>query len=99
MQVDMPSLLSLHLPIFTLKLHFFLFRNTKDVMSDLKAQIAANRQGIRLLHDLVNEFSLQVIHAYMAYIQENAEVCEWKLKFSTYTPILIQSSCVAYVYR
>ena len=49
-------------------------RNIKDVISDLQAQIAANQQGIRLLTDLVAEYSLDVVQAYMMYIQDNAEV-------------------------
>ncbi|GJJ12953.1 hypothetical protein Clacol_007200 [Clathrus columnatus] len=50
-------------------------RNFKDVESDLKAQIAANHKGIRLLHALVNEYTLPTVHEYMNHIRANAEFC------------------------
>ncbi|KAF8498272.1 Hydantoinase B/oxoprolinase [Gautieria morchelliformis] len=50
-------------------------RNFKDVESDLKAQIAANHKGIQLLHALVHEYSLPVVHQYMYHIRANAESC------------------------
>ena len=40
----------------------------------MKAQIAANNKGIRLVSDLIEEYGLDVVQAYMKYIQENAEV-------------------------
>jgi 5-oxoprolinase (ATP-hydrolysing) len=49
-------------------------RNVKDVISDLKAQIAANRQGIHLLKELINEYSFDVVRSYMTYIMDNAEL-------------------------
>lgn len=48
-------------------------RNLKDNLSDLRAQVAANNSGIRLLQNLVNENGLQNVEAYMHYIQKNAE--------------------------
>jgi 5-oxoprolinase (ATP-hydrolysing) len=42
-------------------------------IADLKAQIAANAMGSRLLQQMVNEFSLKTVHAYMAHVQDNAE--------------------------
>ncbi|KIJ49166.1 hypothetical protein M422DRAFT_28146 [Sphaerobolus stellatus SS14] len=50
-------------------------RNFKDVESDLKAQIAANHKGIQLLHALINEYTLSVVHQYMYHIRTNAESC------------------------
>ncbi|XP_074644558.1 5-oxoprolinase-like [Tubulanus polymorphus] len=49
-------------------------RNLHDNLSDLKAQIAANQKGIHLVTDLIKEYSLPVVQAYMAHIQHNAEV-------------------------
>lgn len=48
-------------------------RNLRDNLSDLRAQVAANNSGIRLLSDLVHEYSLRVVDAYMHFIQKNAE--------------------------
>eukprot|EP00111_Clytia_hemisphaerica_P019120 TCONS_00056456-protein len=48
-------------------------RNLQDNISDLKAQIAANNKGIRLIRNLIDEYSLEVVQAYMSYIQKNAE--------------------------
>jgi 5-oxoprolinase (ATP-hydrolysing) len=49
-------------------------RNLHDNLSDLRAQVAANTMGIALVDQLVQEYSLGVVQAYMQYIQENAEV-------------------------
>uniref|UniRef100_A0A183BQF6 5-oxoprolinase n=1 Tax=Globodera pallida TaxID=36090 RepID=A0A183BQF6_GLOPA len=47
-------------------------RNLRDNLADLNAQIAANQKGIGLLQELVREYSLPVVKAYMAHIQRNA---------------------------
>ncbi|XP_062501085.1 5-oxoprolinase-like isoform X1 [Corticium candelabrum] len=49
-------------------------RNLEDNLSDLRAQVAANEMGITLVGQLIEEYSLEVVQAYMHYIQENAEV-------------------------
>lgn len=49
-------------------------RNLRDNLSDLKAQVAANHSGIRLLQQLVEEYGLNTVDAYMRFIQNNAEV-------------------------
>lgn len=49
-------------------------RNLRDNMSDLRAQVAANNSGIRLLTALVNEHGLAKVQAYMKFIQKNAEI-------------------------
>lgn len=49
-------------------------RNLKDNLSDLRAQVAANNSGIRLLHQLVHENGLKKVEAYMHFIQHNAEM-------------------------
>ena len=36
-------------------------RNLSDTMSDLRAQVAANRTGIKLVEDLINEYSLNIV--------------------------------------
>jgi 5-oxoprolinase (ATP-hydrolysing) len=48
-------------------------RNLRDNLSDLRAQVAANNSGIRLLKELVHEHGLNVVEAYMKFIQQNAE--------------------------
>lgn len=46
----------------------------RDVESDLQAQIAANHRGIQLLHGLIEEYGLEVVQTYMAFIKDNAEL-------------------------
>jgi len=48
-------------------------RSVSDSISDLKAQIAANRRGVDLLQEMIENYSLKVILAYMGHIQVNAE--------------------------
>ncbi|EDZ66277.1 Hydantoinase/oxoprolinase domain family protein [Nitrosococcus oceani AFC27] len=48
-------------------------RNFKQNLADLRAQIAANEKGIHELRQMVKHFSLEVVHAYMGHIQNNAE--------------------------
>lgn len=47
--------------------------------------MAANFRGIQLVGELIEEYSLAVVHAYMRYIQENAEqaVRDMLREFST----------------
>ena len=54
-------------------------RNLRDNLSDLRAQVAANNSGIRLLQELVHERGLHVVQAYMKFIQQNAEVSVRKM--------------------
>lgn len=49
-------------------------RNLSDNISDLKAQVAANHKGIQLVLELIDSYGLGVVQAYMAFIQENAEI-------------------------
>lgn len=49
-------------------------RNYADNVADLKAQVAANQRGIQLVVELIEAYGLDVVQAYMKYIQENAEV-------------------------
>ncbi|EPB92360.1 5-oxoprolinase (ATP-hydrolysing) [Mucor circinelloides 1006PhL] len=47
-------------------------RAFRDNISDLKAQIAANQKGINLVKSLIQEYSLEVVQAYMMHIRRNA---------------------------
>ncbi|MFF7655842.1 hydantoinase B/oxoprolinase family protein [Streptomyces sp. NPDC007983] len=42
-------------------------------LADLRAQIAANEKGIQELRRMIGEFGLDVVHAYMRHVQDNAE--------------------------
>ncbi|KAJ3382425.1 hypothetical protein HDU84_004278 [Entophlyctis sp. JEL0112] len=44
-----------------------------DNLSDIKAQVAANQRGITLVQQLIKEYRLEVVQAYMSFIRENAE--------------------------
>ncbi|MAL78337.1 MAG: 5-oxoprolinase [Sneathiella sp.] len=48
-------------------------RNTDQNMADLKAQIASCEKGIQELRRMVDHFGLEVVHAYMGHVQDNAE--------------------------
>jgi len=48
-------------------------RNPPQNMADLKAQIAANEKGVQELRKMVEQFGLDVVHAYMGHVQDNAE--------------------------
>ncbi|MGB3224147.1 MAG: hydantoinase B/oxoprolinase family protein [Desulforhopalus sp.] len=48
-------------------------RNINQNMADLSAQIAANETGAGELRKMVNNYGLEVVHAYMQHVQDNAE--------------------------
>ncbi len=48
-------------------------RNPRQNIADLKAQLAANECGVRLLHDLVSHYGLATVQSYMQHVQDNAE--------------------------
>jgi N-methylhydantoinase A/oxoprolinase/acetone carboxylase beta subunit/N-methylhydantoinase B/oxoprolinase/acetone carboxylase alpha subunit len=48
-------------------------RNLSDNLSDLRAQVAANTRGVQLMTELVGEYGLDVVKAYMEHIQDCAE--------------------------
>jgi 5-oxoprolinase (ATP-hydrolysing) len=54
-------------------------RNLSDNLSDLRAQVAANNSGIRLLKELIHEQGLHHVEAYMRFIQTNAELSVRKM--------------------
>ncbi len=49
-------------------------RIIEDNISDLRAQVAANNQGIELIQDLIKTYSLELVMKQMQLIQENAEL-------------------------
>ncbi|CAG8455331.1 18663_t:CDS:10 [Rhizophagus irregularis] len=49
-------------------------RCLRDNISDLKAQVAANHKGIKLVKALIQEYGLDVVQAYMMHIRYNAEL-------------------------
>ncbi|KAH0346099.1 putative 5-oxoprolinase, partial [Aureobasidium melanogenum] len=46
----------------------------KDNVADLKAQVAANHCGIRLIRQMISEYTTEVVHMYMTAIQDAAEL-------------------------
>jgi len=50
-------------------------RNLTDVVSDLRAQVAANAKGIDLLRELMHEYGSARVLAYMRHVQDNAARC------------------------
>lgn len=48
-------------------------RTLVDNLSDLKAQVAANRKGIELISEMIEHYSYAVVKAYMHHVQESAE--------------------------
>ncbi|KAL3690636.1 hypothetical protein R1sor_004287 [Riccia sorocarpa] len=48
-------------------------RRVEDNLSDLKAQVAANQRGIVLIGELISQYGLDVVQAYMHHVQANAE--------------------------
>ena len=48
-------------------------RNPGVNVADLRAQIAANEKGVAELGRMTGQFGLDVVHAYMQHVQDNAE--------------------------
>ncbi|KAI7998879.1 5-oxoprolinase [Camellia lanceoleosa] len=48
-------------------------RRIQDNLSDLRAQVAANQRGIYLIKELIEQYGLDTVQAYMNYVQGNAE--------------------------
>jgi 5-oxoprolinase (ATP-hydrolysing) len=48
-------------------------RNVSQNLADLRAQVAANEKGVQELRRMVEHFGLDVVNAYMAHVQNNAE--------------------------
>ena len=47
-------------------------RNLHDNIADLQAQVAANKKGVALLTDLLQEYGQDVVIAYMKHVMDNA---------------------------
>ena len=47
-------------------------RNPRQNFADLHAQIAANARGLQELEDMVAQFGLETVEAYMQHVQDNA---------------------------
>jgi 5-oxoprolinase (ATP-hydrolysing) len=47
-------------------------RNIPERLSDLRAQIAANKAGKKLLTDLCQNYTAPTVHAYMQHVRQNA---------------------------
>lgn len=50
-------------------------RNPEQNIADLQAQIAANKKGAHELQQMVKQYSLATVQAYMQHVQDNAEEC------------------------
>lgn len=50
-------------------------RKLSDNLSDLKAQVAANNKGISLVEELIDEYGLPTVVAYMQHIQVSTLTC------------------------
>ena len=48
-------------------------RNPDQNMADLRAQLAANETGVQELRKMVEHFGIEIVHAYMQHVQDNAE--------------------------
>jgi len=48
-------------------------RNISQNLADLQAQVAANQKGVDELLKMVDHFGLDVVCAYLGYVQDNAE--------------------------
>ena len=48
-------------------------RNIKQNIADLKAQVAAAEKGSQELMKIIKHYGLEVVHAYMSHVQDNAE--------------------------
>lgn len=52
-------------------------RNLHDNLSDLRAQVAANQKGIQLVGELIGQYGLDVVQAYMGHIQVSLGARRW----------------------
>ena len=50
-------------------------RNPDQNIADFQAQIAANEKGVQELHRMVSQYGLEMVQAYMTFVQDNAEEC------------------------
>ncbi|MDY6938576.1 MAG: hydantoinase B/oxoprolinase family protein [Cyanobacteriota bacterium] len=50
-------------------------RNPQQNIADIQAQIAANEKGVRELKNMVSDYGLETVRAYMKHVRDNAEAC------------------------
>jgi N-methylhydantoinase B/oxoprolinase/acetone carboxylase alpha subunit len=48
-------------------------RNPSKNIADLQAQIAANERGVQELNKMIEHYGLEIVQAYMGFVQDNAE--------------------------
>src|SRR2546428_5778648 len=48
-------------------------RDAETNLADLRAQVAANARGVAEVGKMIEHFGLDVVHAYMKHVQDNAE--------------------------
>ena len=48
-------------------------RNVEQNLADLRARSPPTRKGVQELRRMVEHFGLDVVHAYMRHVQDNAE--------------------------
>jgi len=67
-------------------------RNASQNIADLKAQVAACEKGATELRRVIDYFGLDVVHAYMGHVKDNAEECARRvidgLTDATYTGVM-----------
>jgi N-methylhydantoinase B len=54
--------------------HTYPARNIDQSLADFKAQIAANNRGVTELLNMVKQYGLETVQAYMQFVQNNAEL-------------------------
>ncbi|KAL6130352.1 hypothetical protein ACLB2K_068732 [Fragaria x ananassa] len=67
-------------------------RRLQDNLSDLQAQVAANQRGITLIKELIEQYGLETVQAYMTYVQLNAEEAVREMLKSVAARVLSQSA-------
>ncbi|MEN9870391.1 MAG: hypothetical protein RLZZ171_1379, partial [Cyanobacteriota bacterium] len=58
--------------------HTYPARNIPQNLADFKAQIAANNRGVTELLNMVANYDLETVQAYMQFVQDNAELAVQK---------------------
>ncbi|XP_074282946.1 5-oxoprolinase 1 [Silene latifolia] len=67
-------------------------RRLQDNLSDLHAQVAANQRGISLIKELIDQYGLEIVKAYMKYVQLNAEEAVREMLKSVAAKVLCTSN-------
>lgn len=62
-------------------------RNLHDNLADLRAQVAANQRGIQLVNELIGQYGLGVVQAYMGHIQVRKGLAAPRLDPRTRLPL------------